>query len=80
MKRRMNARTVVPLVVALGLFCWMSIYYIVINTQILQYGIIHLYEPNHIVRWVEFVGSIGMLALGIYVMRNFLRGGKSEQD
>ena len=80
MKRRMNARTVVPLVVALGLFCWMSIYYIVINTQILQYGIIHLYEPNHIVRGVEFIGSIGMLVLGIYVMRNFLRGGKSEQD
>jgi len=80
MKRKMNARTVVPLVVALGLFCWMSIYYIVINTQILQYGIIHLYEPNHIVRGVEFIGSIGMLVLGIYVMRNFLRGGKSEQD
>ena len=61
------------LVIVCALFVWLSAYYVVINSQVAQYGALKLYEPNHIIRWLEFGGSIAMLGLGIYVFTNILR-------
>jgi len=76
MKRRMKNKSALALVVVLSLFCWQSFYFIIINSQVAQYGIVHLYEPSKFIRWAEFGGAIAMFTLGIYVLSDFLRRGK----
>ena len=69
----MKKKSVIALMIVLSLFIWQSFYFVLINSQVAQYGVLKLYEPNEVIGWLEFAGAIAMFTLGIYVLSKFLR-------
>ena len=70
----MRKKSTIALVIVCCLFVWLSFYYIIINSQVAQYGIIRIVEFNKVIRWLELGGAIAMFGLGIYVLSDILRG------
>jgi len=60
--------------VALGLFVWFAIYFVIINMGVFfNNGEFMLIEPSFSVRLAEMAAAIVILVFGIYVFSKYIR-------